>query len=136
MIFVGPDKPSFYINDTAGAVAQNVGNDAEGEADGWYIESGWYIPDSKWEIDARYDVYNRLTSDNAFKAGPNTGKSFEMEFTTLTLGAQYHINRKTRLNVEVANRNFEAPDFAGGAGPNDNLDGVDQRFAIQLTHIF
>jgi hypothetical protein len=59
-----------------------------------------------------------------------------MEFTTLTLGTQYHINRKTRMNFEIANRDFEAVDFAGGAGPNDNLDGVDRRIAIQLTHIF
>jgi hypothetical protein len=136
MIFVGPDKPTFYINDAAGAVAQNVGNGAEGEADGWYVEGGWYIPDTKWEIHLRYDVYNRLTNDNAFAAGPNAGKSFEMEFTTLTLGTQYHINRKTRMNIEIANRDYEAVDFDSGAGPNDNLDGVDQRFAIQLTHIF
>jgi hypothetical protein len=136
MIFVGPDKPSFYINDAAGPVAQDVGNGAEGEADGWYIEGGWYIPDTKWEVDVRYDVYNRLTDDNEFSAGPNTGKSFEMEFTTLTLGAQYHINRKTRLNFEVANRDYEAIDFDSDAGPNDNLDGVDKRYAIQLTHIF
>jgi hypothetical protein len=113
-----------------------VGNGAEGEADGWYVEGGWYIPGTKWEIDARYDVYNRLTDDNAFSGGPNIGKSFEMEFTTLTLGAQYHINRKTRMNIEVANRDFEAVDFPSGVGPNDNLEGVDQRFAIQLTHIF
>ena len=69
MIFVGPDKPSFYINDGAGPVAQDVGNGAEGEADGYYIEGGWYIPDTKWEIDLRYDVYNRLTDDTEFSAG-------------------------------------------------------------------
>lgn len=137
MIFVGPDKPSFYINDAGGPVGQNVGNGAEGEANGYYIEGGWYIPNSKWEIDARYDIYNRLTDDNEFSAGPNTGKSLEMQFTTLTLGAQYHINRKTRLNFEVANRDFEAVDFDDGpTTPNDNLKGVDKRYAIQLTHIF
>jgi hypothetical protein len=136
MIFVGPDKPSFYINDAGGPVTQDVGNGAEGEADGYYIEGGWYIPDTKWEIDVRYDVYNRLTDDNEFSAGPNTGKSFEMEFKTLTIGAQYHINRKTRVNFEVANREAEAIDFDSEEGPNDNLDGVDQRYAIQLTHIF
>ena len=136
MIFVGPDKPTFYINDDAGPVAQDVGNGATGEADGFYIEGGWYIPDTKWEIDLRYDVYNRLTDDNEFVAGPNTGRSFEMEFETITIGAQYHINRKTRLNLEIADRKAEAPDFASGTGPNDNLDGVDTRYAIQLTHIF
>lgn len=136
MIFVGPDKPTFYVNDGAPPVAQNVGNGATGKADGFYIEGGWYIPNSKWEIDLRYDVYNRLTNDNAFVMGGNTGKSFEMEFTTVTIGGQYHINKKTRLNLEVANRSFEAVDFDGGKGPNDNLGGVDKRYAVQLTHIF
>lgn len=124
------------INDAAGAVNQNVGNGATGKADGYYVEGGWYVPNSKWEIDMRCDVYHRLTSDTAFVAGPNTGKSFEMEFTTFTLGAQYHINKKTRLNMEMANRSFEAVDFASGQGPNEQLDGVDTRFAFQLTHIF
>lgn len=136
MIFVGPDKPSFYVNDAAGAVAQDVGNGATGEADGYYVEGGWYIPKTKWEIDLRYDVYNRLTDDTPFSAGPNLGKSFEFEFKTLTLGAQYHINKKTRVNMEIADRSAEAVDWAAGDGPNDNLDGVDKRFAVQLTHIF
>jgi len=136
MIFLGPDKPSFYLNDGASAVAQDVGNGAEGEANGYYLEGGWYIPQSKWEINLRYDIYNRLTDDNEFTAGPNVGKSFEMEFKTLTLGAQYNINPRTRLNFELADRDFETVDFASGEGPNDNLDGVDRRYAIQLTHIF
>jgi hypothetical protein len=140
MIFVGPDKPSFYINDAAGAVAQDVGNGATGEASGYYVEGGWYIPGTKWEIDARYDVYNRLEGDTAFSAGPNTGKSFEMEFETFTLGAQYHITKKTRINREVADRSAEAIDFPTGVGaaggPNDNLDGVDKRYAVQVTHIY
>ena len=54
----------------------------------------------------------------------------------MTLGAQYHINRKTRLNMEFASRDAEAVDFGGGAGPNDNLDGVGDRIAVRLTHIF
>ena len=60
----------------------------------------------------------------------------EFKFETFTLGAQYHINKKTRINMEIANRSFEAVDFAGGAGPNANLDGVSERLAVQLTHIF
>ena len=136
MIFVGPDKPSFHINDAAGAVAQGVGDGANGEADGYYLEGGYYIPNSKWEIDLRYDIYNRLTDDTAFSAGPNTGKSFEMEFETVTIGAQYHINKKTRINMEIASRDFEAVDWATNAGPNANLDGVDKRYAVQVTHIF
>jgi hypothetical protein len=135
MIFVGPDKPSFYINDGAPA-AQGVGNGAQGEANGYYLEGGWYIPDTKWEIDLRYDVYNRLTDDNAFPSGPNVGKTFEMQFSGITVGTQYHINKKTRINAEVAFNQADAVDWASGTGPNDNLDGIGNRYAIQVTHIF
>jgi hypothetical protein len=136
MIFVGPDKPSMWVNDAAGAVAQGVGDGANGEADGYYLEGGWYIPNTNWEIDLRYDVYNRLTDDKKGTAGPLAGNSLEVQFNTVTLGTQYHINKKTRINAEAAFRDFEAVDFASGAGPNANLDNVDTRYAIQLTHIF
>ncbi|MCK5396391.1 MAG: hypothetical protein KAJ32_10380 [Gammaproteobacteria bacterium] len=136
MIFVGPDKPSMWINDAAGAVAQGVGDGANGEADGYYLEAGFYIPNTNWEIDLRYDVYNRLTDDKKGTAGPLAGKSLEVQFNTLTLGTQYHINKKTRINAEAAFRDFEAVDWASGVGPNSNLDNVDTRYAIQLTHIF
>ena len=126
MIFVGQDKSTFNINGTA------AGDGTDGKANGYYLEGGWYIPGTKWEIDARYDVYNRLTDNVALP----TGATLEFKFETLTLGAQYHINKKTRINMEIANRSFEAIDFADGAGPNANLDGVSERLAVQLTHIF
>jgi len=59
-----------------------------------------------------------------------------VQFNTVTLGTQYHFNKKTRVNAEVAFRDYEAPDWASGAGPNSNLDNVGERYAIQLTHIF
>lgn len=133
MIFVGPDKPTFRV---ATAAPEPVGSGANGEASGWYVEGGWYIPGTKWELDLRYDVYNRLTNNTPFPGGPNAGRTFEFEFKTLTLGAQYHINKKTRVNMEYADRSAEAIDFPTGVGPNANLDGIDGRFAIQLTHIF
>jgi hypothetical protein len=131
MIFVGQDKSTFDINP---AVAG--GNGVDGKANGYYLEGGWYIPGTDWEVDLRYDVYNRLTDDVAFAAGPNIGKTFEFKFETLTLGAQYHINKKTRINMEAAGRDFNAVDWDSGAGPNANLDGVNMRYAVQLTHIF
>lgn len=126
MIFVGPDKANFNINNTP------AGDGADGKANGYYLEGGWYIPGTKWEIDARYDVYNRLTDNVAL----GNGNTLEFKFETFTLGAQYHINKKTRINMEVANRSFEAVDFDQGAGPNANLDSVNARYAVQLTHIF
>lgn len=131
MIFVGPDKPTFDINP---AVAG--GNGEKGEANGYYIEGGWYIPNTKWEIDLRYEVYNRLTNDVAFTAGPNIGRTFEMKYDAVTLGTQYHFNKKTRINAEAAFNQANAPDWPAAAGPNANLDGVDTRYAIQVTHIF
>ena len=136
MIFVGPDKPSMWINDAAGAVAQGVGNGAEGEANGYYLEGGWYIPNTKFEIDLRYDVYNRLTDDPKGTAGPLLGRSLEVQFSTVTLGTQYHFNKKTRLNAEVSFRDFEAVDWPSAIGPNSNLDNVNERYALQVTHIF
>lgn len=126
MIFVGQDKSTYNINGTA------AGDGADGKANGYYLEGGWYIPDTNWELDLRYDIYNRLT-DNPNLAN---GKSLEFKFDTITVGAQYHINKKTRINMEIASRNFEAVDFDAGAGPNANLDGVSERYAVQLTHIF
>jgi hypothetical protein len=131
MIFVGPDKPTFDINP-----AVDGGNGENGEADGYYVEAGWYIPNTNWEIDLRYDVYNRLTNDVAFTAGPNLGRTFEMQYSGVTLGTQYHFNKKTRINAEAAFNQAEAVDWPSGAGPNDNLDGIDTRYAIQVTHIF
>jgi len=126
MIFVGQDKSTFNINGTP------AGDGTDGKANGYYLEGGWYIPGTNWEIDARYDVYNRLTDGAALP----TGATLEFKFETFTIGAQYHINKKTRINMEIAERSFEAVDFAGGAGPNANLDGVSERLAVQLTHIF
>jgi hypothetical protein len=131
MIFVGPDKATFDINP-----AIPPGNGENGTANGYYLDAGYRIPGSNWEVDARYDVYNRLTNDTVLPGGPNAGKGFEMQFKTLTLGAQYHINKKSRINIEYANRDYTAVDWDANKGPNANLDGVAGRFAIQLTHIF
>ncbi len=140
MIFLGPDNPTFTIT-APGAIAAPgearplLADGREGESDGWYIEGGYQIPKTKWEVDARYDVYNRLT-DAKKLAGPC---AFEFTFKTITLGAQYHINRKTRLTMNVMDRDFnsgECPSPAAGGNPNNNLHTVGKRYGIQLRHIF
>lgn len=131
MIWLGPHAPTFDMNAAAPA-----GNGEEGEASAWQVDVGYFIPNSKWELDARYDVYNRLENDTVFPGGPNVGKGFETEWTTLTLGAQYHFNKKTRFTLNYAMRDVTAVDFADGAGPNANLDGIDDILAMQVTHIF
>lgn len=135
MIFLGPDNPTFTITAPGTGDRPLLADGRKGEAKGWYVEGGWFVPNSNWELDARYDVYKRLT--NATKlAGPC---AFEFDFKTTTLGAQYHFNKKTRLTIDAANRNFDAVDCpapAKGGNPNNNLAGVGNRYSIQLTHIF
>ena len=127
MIFNGPDKPSYGLVPPSVGNPNHAANGLKQEASGYYVEGGWYIPGSNWEIDARYDVFNRLTDDS----GP-----FELEFKTITLGTQYHFNKKTRLTMNYEFREAEAVEFASNTGPNANLNGVDDRASIQLTHIF
>ena len=145
MIFLGPDNPTFTQTAPTGAGGCVAGDPdlpcplladgRDGESAGYYIDLGWYIPNTAWELDVRYDFYDRLT--NAEKlAGPC---AFNFEFKTLTVGTNYHFNKKSRVTVNVAQRNYEAvecPDAGPGGNPNNNLEGVDMRYGVQLTHIF
>ncbi len=112
MIFQGPHRPAHIFND--------------GEAEGYYVEGGWYIPNTNFEIDLRYDTYTRDENH------PTSAADDETTFDTVTLGAQYHFNKKTRLNVEYSDRSNESDTTA----VNNQHEGVDGRFAVQVTHIF
>jgi len=131
MIWVGPHTPSFDMN-----TAVPPGNGENGKATGYYLDVGYYVPHTNWELDARYDIYNRLVDDTVFPGGPFVGKGFETEWKTLTLGVQYHFNLKTRLTFNYIMRDVNAVDFSAGTGPNAQLDGIGDRAAVQLTHIF
>jgi len=131
MIFNGPDKPNYALG-TGGMPCggglcseTNATSGLLAKAKGWYVEGGWYIPGTKWELDARYDVYHRLD-----------GSHFQLDWKTTTLGVQYHLNRKTRVTLNYAFNKAEAVDFGSGAGPNGNLDGVDDRVSLQVTSIY
>jgi len=114
----GPNPPATVLN------FNGVFNDEE--ADGYYVDFGWYIPGTKWELDLRYDSYTRGENHQA------SADDDESRFDTTTIGAQYHINKKTRVNMEYSSRDFESDTL-----PVDvNLEGVDSRMAVQLTHIF
>jgi len=112
MIFQGPGRPGHIFND--------------GEAEGFYVEGGWYIPNTNFEIDLRYDEYTRDENH------PTSATGDETSFETVTLGAQYHFNKKTRLNMEYSDRTNESDTTA----VNNQQEGVDGRFAVQVTHIF
>ncbi len=96
-----------------------------GEANSWYLDFG-YLIHPKLELDIRYDTLNRDT--NISKA--------ERKFDTLTLGAQYFFNKKSRLIVNYEMRNASAPNLPGSAAPNKILDGMDNRVSAQLLIIF
>lgn len=140
MIFMGPNRPDYAILNPDTANVNGPTNGVNGKANGWYVEGGWYIPGTKWEIDARYDVYNRLTDNNpasaSYPAAWLRGKTAEMQFATATIGAQYHLNKKTRINMEYSFRDFEAVNIPSNVGFNSNLDGVKGRAAIQVTAIY
>ncbi len=112
MIFQGQHRPNDIFNNE--------------EADGGYLEGGWYIGNTNFEIDLRYDTYTR---------GENHGTSAandESRADTWTIGTQYHFNKKTRINLEYAARDFESDTVAVEAQQKD----VAGRYAVQLTHIF
>ncbi len=126
MIFNGTDGGAVAgsINNGGNGIASfNVAT--KGEADGWYIHYG-YAPTPKWELDVRYDVLNRLTNNS----------SAERKFETWTLGVQYFFNKKTRLILNYEIRDAEAPNLSGSATPNQILDSMDDRLALQILAIF
>jgi predicted porin len=88
-----------------------------------YVHYGYAI-NNNWEVDVRYDEYNRLTNSVAG----------ERKFETLTLGAQYFFNKKSRLIVNYEQRDAGAPNNAGA----DNLlsNSIDDRLSLQILTIF
>ncbi|MGD8570030.1 MAG: porin [Gammaproteobacteria bacterium] len=123
MIFQGQHRPG---PNPDGSVSDFNGIYNDEEASGYYVDFGWYIPGSNWELDLRYDSYTRGENHQASAAND------ESRFDTVTVGTQYHFNKKTRLNLDYASRSFESD-----TAPVDaNLEGVKGRLALQLTHIF
>lgn len=126
MIFNGSDGgavPGSRNNADTATASLNVMT--EGEADSYYVDFGYKVLPNL-ELDLRYDVLNRGTqSDTA-----------ERTFDTVTLGAQYFFNKKSRMTVNYEIRNQEAPGFADDATPNLIADGLDDRLSLQWLVIF
>ena len=128
MIWLGPHAPTFDMNP-----AVPMGNGEKGKASAYQLDVGYFIPSTKWEVDARYDVYNRLTNDTPH---PVNGRTFQTDWTTLTVGVQYHFNKKTRFTLNHAMRTVTAPDWPGATGPNAEVGGISDITAMQITHVF
>lgn len=95
------------------------------KADGWYVDFGYKVRPNI-ELDARFDRLNRATETS-------TG---ERRFQTVTLGAQYFFNKKTRVTFNYEFREAEAPGLPSSHPANQILDGMDDRASVQLLAIF
>ncbi len=122
MIVGGPNPPF---------PAQPVQIGVNEEADGWYVEGGWrFLKD--WEIDLRYDTFDRMTETAAL----------EREFTTTTLGANWYFYKNTRLTLNYEWRDLEVSNPsaipAGAQRTNAELiaDNLGDRISLQLTWFF
>ena len=129
MIPAGPNPPVPNANGLVPPYNLNIA--PLGKADGWYMEAGWKIhPD--WEIEARYDEYDRNTND------PAANRLFQ----TWTLGAQYFINKSTRVTLNYEWRDQKVPDIGAITNPAQRTnaqvvaDNFANRASIQLTWFF
>ncbi|MCL7751655.1 OprO/OprP family phosphate-selective porin [Guyparkeria hydrothermalis] len=107
MIFQGQHTPQAMFNDF--------------KAEGGYVEGAYFVPNTPFELQLRYDTYNR-----------NVDQPNKATFDTWTAGVQYHINKKTRATLNYAFRDFSSD----AAGPNSHLEGVGDRVSVQLTAVF
>ncbi|OZA43112.1 MAG: hypothetical protein B7X80_09645, partial [Sulfurovum sp. 17-42-90] len=121
MIFMGPKDV-----DTDPAIDEwqfqfAPGN--ENEANGGYVNLQYEIIPKKLEVFGRYDFSNRLTND----------PKGEREFKTTTLGASYRFRGATRIDLNYAIKEVEAP---GNANAQKVLDNMGDRIAVRITAAF
>ncbi len=126
MIFNGSDAGAVPgATNNAGDNIATLNVLTEGEADAYYVDFGYKVLPNL-ELDLRYDVLNRGTETDAG----------ERQFDTVTLGAQYFFNKKSRMTINYEMRNQEAPGFPDSATPNLIADGLDDRLSLQWLVIF
>ncbi len=100
-----------------------IAADKKNEADGGYVNLQYFFIPKKWEAMVRYDYLNRLTNST-------TG---ERKFKTTTLGLSYHFKGPTRIDVNYAFRDADAP---GNAKAQKVLDHTGNLLSIQATYKF
>lgn len=121
MIFTGPKDQAedVLVNDWQFQYAAGIAN----EADGGYINLQYEIIPKKFEVFGRYDVMHRLTND----------AKGQRDFTTATLGASYRFKGPTRIDLNYAIRDINAPE---NANAQKVVDNVGNRLEIQVTAAF
>jgi len=97
-----------------------IAADKSNEADGGYINLAYFFIPKKWEAMVRYDYLNRLTNSVVD----------ERKFKTTTLGLSYHFKGPTRIDVNYAFRDADAP---GNAKAQKVLDHTGDLLSIQAT---
>lgn len=130
MVAAGPNPP---VVPASGDLEPpyNLNLAPEGKADGWYLEAGWrFHPD--WEIEARYDEFDRNNNDPAA----------QRVFRTWTLGGQYFISKSTRVTLNYEWREAEVSNPPALTNPVQRsnarivADNLGDRASLQLTWYF
>ena len=109
----------------AGTAIAGLNYLTDDEANAYYLHLGYAVM-PKVELDLRYDVLNRGTD---VEAG-------ERQFSTITVGAQYFLNKKTRITINYEIRSLEAPGLADSHAANTIGDAIDNKASIQMLAIF
>jgi len=126
MIFNGSDLGAIPgATNNAGDNTADINILTEDKADGYYVDFGYKVL-PKLELDIRYDVLNRGTEVAAN----------ERKFDTVTLGAQYFFNKKTRVTFNYEIRNQEAPNLASTHNANKIADSLDDLMSVSFLAIF
>lgn len=127
MIFNGSDGGAVPgSSNNANTAVSSINVLTDNKSDGYYLDFGYKVL-PKLELDIRYDILNRGTEGAA---------SIERTFDTVTLGAQYFLNKKSRITFNYEIRNQDAPGFPDTAPPNLIADSLDDRLSLQLLVIF
>ncbi len=126
MIFNGSDGGAIpgRSNNTSNNIS-TINVLTQDKADGYYIDLGYKIIPSL-ELDLRYDVLNRGTET----------VNGERTFDTVTVGAQYFFNKKSRMTVNYEIRNQNAPGYTSAQPPNLIASSLDDRLSLQWLVIF
>lgn len=97
-----------------------IAADKNNEADGGYVNVQYFFVPKKWEAMVRYDYLDRLTNSVAG----------ERKFKTTTVGLSYHFKGPTRIDLNYAFRDAEAP---GNAKAQKVLDNSGNLLSVQAT---
>ena len=126
MIFNGSDLGAIPgATNNAGDNKSDINILTEDKADGYYVDFGYKVIPNL-ELDIRYDVLNRGTETAAG----------ERKLETVTLGAQYFFNKKTRVTFNYEIRDAEAPNLPSTHNANKIGSSLDDLMSISFLAIF